>query len=98
MSRRRRSAPPVRDNAGRIWQNREKRSDKSPDYGGEVIVAGVAYRVSAWYSPPRSGDEAPSYGLRFEPKAEADRRRAERSSAPRDEPPPQRGFDDEIPF
>lgn len=104
MSGRRRDVPEsVRQNAGRVWQNHEKRSDRSPDYTGRIRVDRPGeFLASMWYDPPRREGQKPSYGIRLEPAEEAEARRASRAAeAPperREEPTPQIDFDDEIPF
>ena len=37
-----------RDMSGALFREREKRSDKSPDYRGRITVAGITYKLSGW--------------------------------------------------
>jgi hypothetical protein len=40
---------------GVLFKQREKKSDRSPDYTGEVQIDGVKYRLSGWAKQGRSG-------------------------------------------
>lgn len=44
-----------RDNIGALHKNDEKKSERSPDYGGKCVIGGVEYRVSGWIKDGRSG-------------------------------------------
>lgn len=37
-----------KDNSGAIFRNAEKKSERSPDYGGKAVIGGVEYRISGW--------------------------------------------------
>lgn len=96
---------PTRNNAGRVWQNLDKKKKTSPDYTGKATINGVEYYVSAWHDPAtRSANTQGkgSFGLRFTPVADADegrhqarqkRRRQSESNEAK-----QRSIDDDIPF
>jgi hypothetical protein len=44
-----------RDNSGNLFKSREKKTDKHPDYSGEIMVAGTLYRIAAWLKDGKSG-------------------------------------------
>jgi hypothetical protein len=74
------------DGKGRIFENLERTNDRAPKFSGKATIGDLEYKVAAWYNTPRSGDEAPSYGLRFEPLDEH-KSRAQEQPPNRDENP-----------
>lgn len=40
---------------GVLFKQREKKSDRSPDYTGECQIEGVKFRISGWAKQGRSG-------------------------------------------
>ena len=44
-----------RDGSGILFKNNKKESDNHPDYKGEMTVAGVEYRLSAWIKQGNTG-------------------------------------------
>ena len=88
-------ADSMRDMTGKLWEA-DKRTDKSPDRTGRIVVRGEVLHVSAWQNTPRNGGK-PYLSLKIETEAEAQAKRGAR--APRDdEAPPPGDYDDECPF
>ena len=51
---------------GAAWLEKERKSDKSPNYTGKVDIGGVPYRVAVWVKTPnKGGDKFLSFA--FEP-------------------------------
>ena len=44
-----------KDNAGALFKNERKETEKHPDYRGEVTVAGEEYYISAWVTKSKKG-------------------------------------------
>ena len=38
----------TKDMSGALFREGEKRSERSPDYTGHIMVAGTAYRLAGW--------------------------------------------------
>ena len=92
---------------GAIWPNKDKKSDKHPDFTGRLNVNGVEYWVSAWKKKPDASPKAPSLKFNIKRKDEADKEGLEQvqKAAPAsggydgDAPDhPNGDFDDDIPF
>lgn len=93
---------------GSMERNKEKRSDKSPDFKGRVTIDGKQFWLSGWNREDRDGNQFIS--LAFEPKLARDHKGAPSNPPPRtiagkNEQPPLRDpessgdeFNDEIPF
>ncbi|GBQ79509.1 hypothetical protein AA13595_0044 [Gluconacetobacter johannae DSM 13595] len=45
-----------RDNAGALFLNKHRQSDKAPDYVGTIHVGGREMEISAWVKDDRSGE------------------------------------------
>lgn len=41
--------------SGVLFQAREKKSERSPDFTGKCTIEGVDYRIAAWTRTPRAG-------------------------------------------
>lgn len=75
----------VRDMSGTLFPERDKKSEKAPDYTGTVQVRGETLRIAGW---KKSGRNGTFLSLAFsEPRGE----RGEHDQRPRD-------TDDSIPF
>lgn len=44
-------------NQGALFENRNRQSDRSPDYKGTLNVDGTEYWVSAWVKTSRKGED-----------------------------------------
>ena len=47
------------NNRGAVWPNKEKKTDRHPDFTGTALVNGVDHFVSAWKKGPSSHPDAP---------------------------------------
>ena len=79
-----------RDMSGALFKAREKRSSKSPDYTGRLVVNGVEYTLSGWVRTPKDGGEK-YIGLSVRERSEQRERTDSRSVPAADD-------DDDIPF
>lgn len=92
-----------KEGEGRLWQEQDKRSPKSPDYTGKFTGPdGVVYRIAAWRNPPDERDRKPNMGLRIERMEDFQERvsKGEQRAASQQAsaPQPAAEFDDDIPF
>jgi hypothetical protein len=76
-------------NSGALFKNKQKKSDKSPDYYGSLDVNGVDYDLSAWL---KANDKGTFMSLSIRPKQE----RQPQSSPPAQNKAPEQ--DQDIPF
>ena len=74
-----------RDMSGALFKAREKRSSKSPDYTGRLVVNGVEYTLSGWVRTPRGGG-GKYIGLSVRERSEQRERTDSRSAAAAEEP------------
>ena len=44
------------DGNGALFPSKEKKSEKSPDYTGTFLLAGITMRISAWNKKAKSGE------------------------------------------
>ena len=72
---------------GQIWPNRDKKTDKHPDFTGSLNIGGVEYWVSAWRKKPDANPKAPSLTFAVKPKDEAHQQGMQQ--ARQSAPPPQ---------
>lgn len=66
---------------GSMERNKEKRSDKSPDFKGRATIEGKQYWLSGWNREDRDGN--PFVSLSFEPKLARDHQGAPANPPPR---------------
>lgn len=80
---------PDRTNTGALFRNRDKETEKHPDYTGKLNVNGVEMKLSAWINESQKGQKF----LRVKV--------SESKPAPKVEKKPEATFDDledDIPF
>lgn len=47
----------MKDNSFSLFKNKDKKSDKSPDYSGDIMINGKKLKLAAWIKESRSGDK-----------------------------------------
>lgn len=77
-------------NKGVLFKNRKKKTDKHPDYQGQLDVDGEEFWLSAWLAKSKDGE---TY-MRLNVKPKEDR---QEQTAPVQTPPSEE-FNDDIPF
>ncbi len=96
-------------NRGALWGNRDKKSDKHPDFKGQINVDGVEYWLSAWKRDPNEQNpKAPSLKIALTPKDQAHQQGMQqaKAAAPQQSASPQNAGgktvnaleEDDIPF
>lgn len=88
----------TRDNSGALFRERDRKSDRAPEYTGKAMIGGKEYRVAAWIKEGRSGQKF--FSLAFEePRQHQEQPRQQQSrpiSRPESRPAPD--LADDIPF
>jgi uncharacterized protein (DUF736 family) len=77
-------------NSGALFKNEDKKSDKHPDYRGQLDVEGEEYWVSAWIRTSKAGKKYMSLSIQAK---EEQTRESTPARTNRNE-----DFDDDIPF
>jgi uncharacterized protein (DUF736 family) len=54
----------TKDMSGALFPAREKKSENSPDYTGDVTIGGVKYRLSGWRKESAKGVKYMSLAVR----------------------------------
>jgi uncharacterized protein (DUF736 family) len=52
------------ENRGALFKNKDKETDKHPDYKGKINVNGKDFYVSAWIKTSKGGDKFMSLAVR----------------------------------
>ena len=78
-------------NSGVLFRNKDKTSEKQPDYRGSLDVEGTTYWVSGWIKT--SGPSSKNPGEKFMSLAITPQESRSRAASTADE-----DFDDDIPF
>lgn len=73
-----------KENAGSLFRNQEKKTEKHPDYTGTINIGGDLKRLSAWLKESKNGVKYLSLSV------------SEMKAAPRSKT--REPIDDEIPF
>ncbi len=76
-------------NSGVLFKNKEKKTDKHPDYRGEVNVGGTEFFLAAWLKKSKAGETYMSLSVT---EKNANNTRGQK------EPPKSDDFDDDLPF
>lgn len=85
----------TRDNSGALFRERDRKSDRAPEYTGKAMIGGKEYRVAAWIKEGRSGQKF--FSLAFEEP----RQQQEQSRQPQSRPAgggKPAALDDDIPW
>lgn len=45
----------LREGQGSLFENRNKKEDRHPDYKGSIVIHGKTYRVAAWTKQTQVG-------------------------------------------
>lgn len=63
---------PHKDGTGVLYSNNpaKKKSERSPDAGGECTIAGKRYRIAGWRHESTNGNGMPWLSLAFTPAKE----------------------------
>jgi uncharacterized protein (DUF736 family) len=77
-------------NTGALFKNKDKKSEKHPDYRGTVNVGGTEYYLASWLKTSKAGEKYMS--LSVTEKNENNTR-----TPPREQPKSD-DFDDDLPF
>lgn len=86
-------------NKGILFTEREKRSDKSPDYTGKLNVGGTEYELAGWNRQGRDGGTFLS--LSIKPAGDWKKKKDEQATlgtGPAWTPPKPKDIDDDVPF
>ena len=75
---------------GALFKNAEKKTDKHPDYRGNLNVGGVEYFISAWLKTSKAGTKYMSLSVT--------EKNANNTRSPPKSKPVEDEFNDEIPF
>jgi hypothetical protein len=80
-------------NRGAIWPNDDKKTDKHPDYTGQINIEGQDYWLSGWKRAPDAKAGSPVVSFRVN-------RKEQRTEAPKDyaEQKAKHDYRDDIPF
>ena len=52
-------------NTAAAWPNKDKKTDKHPDFTGNANFEGTEYRMAVWYKEPKEGSNKPVLQMRF---------------------------------
>lgn len=77
------------ENSGVLFKNKDKKTEKHPDYRGDLDVGGEPFYLSAWLKTSKAGEKYMSLAL--QPKGQPKVESKSAGSTPFD-------LDDEIPF
>jgi uncharacterized protein (DUF736 family) len=58
-------------NSGALFKNEDKKSDKHPDYRGQLDVEGEEYWVSAWIKTSKAGKKYMSLSIQAKEERES---------------------------
>ena len=77
-------------NSGALFKNADKKTDKHPDYRGDINVGGVDHFISAWLKTSKNGTKYMSLSVT--------EKNANNTRSPPKSKPVEDEFNDEIPF
>lgn len=60
-----------KDNSGVLFKNKEKKTEKHPDYNGSAIIHGQHYYMSAWINESKKGEKYMSFAFKINDKNKA---------------------------
>lgn len=85
----------TRDNSGALFRERDRKSDRAPEYTGKAMIGGKEYRVAAWIKEGRSGQKF--FSLAFEEPRQQQEQPRQQQSRPAGGGKPA-ALDDDIPW
>jgi uncharacterized protein (DUF736 family) len=77
-------------NSGVLFKNKEKKTEKHPDYRGEVNVGGTEFFLAAWLKKSKAGETYMSLSVT---EKNANNTRSSPKEIPKSD-----DFDDDLPF
>lgn len=77
-------------NSGALFKNADKKTEKHPDYRGDLNVGGVDHFISAWLKTSKNGTKYMSLSVT--------EKNANNTRSPPKSKPVEDEFNDEIPF
>jgi uncharacterized protein (DUF736 family) len=85
-------------NRGVLFVNREKKTEKSPDFSGSLDVAGIQYNLAAWKKQSKKGVTFLSVTVNKKPEIEQHPTQVAKPMREKDPDPTDFEFDSEVPF
>lgn len=76
-------------NKGAIWGNKDKQSDKHPDFKGSINIEGVEYWLSGWKRDPQGNPNAPAVKFSVQRKEDVHAQGMQQASQSFQQPAPQ---------
>lgn len=76
-------------NKGAIWGNKDKQSDKHPDFKGSINIDGVEYWLSGWKRDPQGNPNAPAVKFSVQRKEDVHAQGMQQASQSFQAPPQQ---------
>ena len=86
----------TRDNSGALFRERDRKSDRAPEYTGKAMIGGKEYRVAAWIKEGRSGQKF--FSLAFEEPRQQQEQPRQPASKPATRQAPAADLDEDLPF
>ena len=85
-------------NTGALFKNKEKETERHPDYRGTLNVGGTEYWVSSWLKISKAGEKYMSLSVKAKDAQPVAKPAEERASKPRDNGGGFKDMSDDVPF